>query len=77
MLSKEEFILLHHYLEEGLSKTAVANKLGINRRTVHRYFKSEKTAPGYQSRPPDYRKCGEQYVSAFQACPYLLPASFR
>ena len=52
MLSKEEFIIMQHYLEEGLSKTAVARKLGINRRTVHRYLKSGKTGPGYQPRPP-------------------------
>jgi transposase len=52
MLSKEEFIIMQHYLEEGLSKTAIARKLGINRRTVHRYLKSSKTGPGYQPRPP-------------------------
>lgn len=52
MLSKEEFILLQHYLKEGLSKTAIASKLGINRRTVHRYLKSGKTESRYSPRPP-------------------------
>ena len=37
MLSKEDFIMLHHYLREGLPKTAIARKLGISRMTVHRY----------------------------------------
>ena len=37
MLSKEVSAMLSHYLKEGLSKTAIARKLGINRRTVHRY----------------------------------------
>jgi transposase len=52
MLRREEFIIMQHYLESGLSKTAIAKKLGINRRTVHRYLKSGKTAPGYRPRPP-------------------------
>ena len=52
MLSKEEFIIMQHYLEEGLSKTAIARKLSINRRTVHRYLKSGKNRPCYRPRPP-------------------------
>ena len=52
MLRRKEFIIMQHYLESGLSKTAIANKLGINRRTVHRYLKSGKTAPEYRLRPP-------------------------
>jgi len=52
LLSKEESILLEHYLKEGLSKTAIANKLGINRRTVHRYISSGKNEPRYGPRPP-------------------------
>jgi hypothetical protein len=50
MLRREEFIIMQHYLESGLYKTAIAKKLGINRRTVHRYLKSGKTAPGYRPR---------------------------
>jgi len=50
MLSKEEFIVFHHYLKEGLSKSAIARKLGINRRTIHRYIKSGKTKPEYRTR---------------------------
>ncbi len=51
MLSKEEYIIMQHYLEEGLSKTAIAQKLGVNRRTIHRYLKSGKSGPGYKPRP--------------------------
>ena len=43
--------MLNHYLKEGLSKTAIADKLGINRRTVHRYLRSDKTEPRYGNRP--------------------------
>jgi transposase len=51
MLSKEVIAVLSHYLKEGLSKTAIARKLGINRRTVHRYLKEGKTKPEYTPRP--------------------------
>jgi len=50
MISKEGFIVLHRYLKEGLSKSAIARKLGINRRTIHRYLKSGKTGPRYRPR---------------------------
>jgi transposase len=52
LISKEDFIVLNHYLKEGLSKTAIAEKLGINRRTVHRYLRGDKTEPSYGPRPP-------------------------
>ena len=44
-------ILLHHYLDEGLSKTAIAQKLGMSRRTVQRYAISGKREPRYGPRP--------------------------
>jgi predicted site-specific integrase-resolvase len=50
MLSKEELILLHHYLKEGLTKTTVATRLGISRRTVHRYVTNGKPEPQYGPR---------------------------
>ncbi|MCK9525789.1 MAG: IS21 family transposase [Limnochordia bacterium] len=52
MLSKEVFIMLQHYIKEGLPKSAIARKLGVNRRTIQRYIKSGKTEPVYRSRPP-------------------------
>ncbi len=51
MLSKEEFIVLRHYLGEGVSKTAIARKLGISRMTVYRHANSDKTEPVYGPRP--------------------------
>jgi len=50
MLSKEELILLHHYLKEGLTKTTIATRLGISRRTVHRYVTNGKAEPQYGPR---------------------------
>jgi len=52
MLSKEEFIVLRHYLGEGISKTAIARKLGISRMTVYRHANSDKAEPRYGPRPP-------------------------
>jgi transposase len=52
MLSKEVFIVVNHYLQEGLSKSATARKLGVNRSTIHRYLKSGKDSPRYNPRPP-------------------------
>ena len=51
MLSKEELIVLRHYVKEGLTKTAIAKTLGINRRTVHRNLSNGKDEPGYGPRP--------------------------
>jgi len=52
MLSKEGLIVLRHYLTEGLPKAAIAAKLGLSRRTVHRYVTSGKAEPSYGPRPP-------------------------
>jgi transposase len=52
MLGREAVIVLQHYLQEGLSKTAIARKLGVTRRTVQRYAKNGKTVARYGPRPP-------------------------
>lgn len=50
MLSKEDFIVLHHYLREGLPKAAIARKLGVSRMTVHRHATVDKPLPSYGPR---------------------------
>jgi len=50
MLGKEEFFVLKHYLGEGISKTAIAKKLGISRMTVYRHAASGKNEPVYGPR---------------------------
>ncbi len=54
MLSKEEVIVLRHYLQQGLSKTAIAKRLGMSRRTVQRYAASGEEEPKYGPRPPRF-----------------------
>jgi len=51
MLSKEAVIVLQHDLQQGLTQTAIAQKLGVSRRTVYRYMRSGKTEPSYGPRP--------------------------
>ena len=38
MIGRETRVLLRHYLEQGMSKAAIARQLGVNRRTVHRWI---------------------------------------
>ena len=38
MIGRETRVLLRHYLEQGLSKAAVARRVGVSRRTVHRWI---------------------------------------
>jgi transposase len=39
MHGREKRMLLRHYLEQGLSKTTLAGKLGISRDTIHRWIR--------------------------------------
>ena len=38
VIGRETRVLLRHYLEQGLSKAAVARQVGVSRRTVHRWI---------------------------------------
>lgn len=57
MIGWEKHVLLKHYLEQGLSKTAIAEKLGINRRTIARWIAAGELerdvdeVPRYHPRP--------------------------
>lgn len=51
MLSKEVFIVLNHYLKEGVPKAAIARKLGVSRMTVYRKAVNPKTEYRYTPRP--------------------------
>ncbi|MBA3317727.1 MAG: helix-turn-helix domain-containing protein [Gemmatimonadales bacterium] len=38
MYGSERHVLLRHYLAAGLSKTAIAARLGLDRSTIHRWI---------------------------------------
>ncbi len=40
MIGRETRMLLRHYIEQGVSKSALARKLGISRDTIHRWIRS-------------------------------------
>lgn len=59
MIGWETRVLLRHYLEQGLTKTAVAEMLGVGRRTVHHWIETGQLdrdlsaeTVAYGSRPP-------------------------
>ncbi len=62
MIGWERRMLLRHYLAEGLSKSAIAEQLGISRKTVTRWIQSGELdrdvdePPRYRARPPVPRK---------------------
>ncbi len=38
MIGREQRVLLRHYLEQGLTKAAIARQVGVSRSTVHRWI---------------------------------------
>ena len=63
MHGRDKRVLLREYLERGLTKTQIASKLGIHRRTIHRWIETgqlerdlDQEAVRYGPRPPVKRK---------------------
>ncbi len=63
MIGLETRVLLRHYLEQGLSQTALAEQLGISRRTIYRWVQAgeldrdpDADPPRYKPRPPVPKK---------------------
>lgn len=63
MYGREKRVLLRHYLEQGLKKTELAEKLGISRRTVYHWIETEQLdreldeeVVHYKARPPVAKK---------------------
>ena len=55
MHGREQRVLLRHYLEQGLSKAAVAERLGISRRTVYYWVESGQLDRELDDEPVRYR----------------------
>lgn len=63
MIGWERRVLLRHYLEQGLTKTELAERFGITRQTIHRWIREgaldqdlDAEAVRYGPRPPVPRK---------------------
>jgi transposase len=66
-------VLLREYLAQGLTKSAIAGRLGISRRTVHHWIKTgqlerdlDDEAVRYKPRPPVKRKI-DPYIGIVQS----------
>lgn len=65
MIGREKRMLLRHYMEQGVSITALAQQLGISRDTIHRWIRDgeldrdmDAGAVRYRPRPPVQTKLG-------------------
>ncbi len=51
MLKVEEWIMIRHLLEKGFSKSAIAQELGIDRKTVRKYLKNKENPKYHRTQP--------------------------
>ena len=70
MYGREKRVLLREYLEQGLTKTALAVKLGLSRRTIHHWIETgqldrglDNEAVRYKKRPSTSRKIDPYFGS--------------
>lgn len=63
MLGREKRVLLRHYLEQGMTITALVDRLGVSRRTIYYWIKTgqldrdlDQEPVRYKPRPPVARK---------------------
>ena len=63
MIGRETRVLLRHYLEEGIPKTVLAERLGVSRRTIYHWIETgqlerdlDREPVCYRPRPPVRRK---------------------
>lgn len=62
MLSKEDSILLQHFLKEGLPKKAIAHRLGVNRKTVQRHAARKDNCGGRRVEKPSILTAYKEYI---------------
>jgi len=56
MYGREQRVLLRHYLERGLSKTALAKQFGVSRRTVYHWIETGQLDRSLDDDPVQYRR---------------------
>ncbi len=55
MIGLERRVLLRHYLEQGLTKTAIAERLGISRRTIYHWIETGQPDGDLDAEPVRYK----------------------
>ena len=55
MIGREKRVLLRHYLEQGMSKAAIARHLRISRRTVYNWIEAGELDRGVDDKAVRYR----------------------
>ncbi|SEB02047.1 Helix-turn-helix domain-containing protein [Rubrimonas cliftonensis] len=80
MITLEEIVLIHDLKRQGLSVSAIARKLDMDRKTVRKHLEVGIAAPAYSPRPAQPRLIApfEDYLSAritAQAAGRTCPAS--
>lgn len=68
MIGRETRVLLRHYLEQGMSKAAVARKFGVSERTVYRWIESGQLDRALDNEPVEYgpRRRAESKLDPFK-----------
>ena len=69
MIGREKRVLLRHYLEQGMNKTAIARELGIHRRTVYHWIETGQLDRTVDEQPVQYgpRKKGPSKLDPYKA----------
>lgn len=64
MLKKKDIKMIHKWLREGMSKSAIAKRLGISRETVRKYaLKPEGYVPVITRKPNVHRGYKVPYIT--------------
>ena len=73
MINVEEWFMIRELARQGLSITDIAQRLGCDRKTVHKYL-VHPDQPGYTARPPRPSKLDpfKSYVQHTRRCKKIL-----
>lgn len=67
MFGWDTLVLLKHLLEEGLSKTAIAERLGVSRRVIHHWIATGQLARDLETAPPRTMRPRPTKLDAYHA----------
>ena len=67
MYGWDSLVLLQHLLDEGLSKTAIAQRLGVSRRVVHHWIATGQLTRDFDTAPPRQYPPRQTHLDPYQA----------